>query len=324
MGSSLLRIEELKTWFFTSLGIVKAVDGVSFDIEKGESVGLVGESGSGKSVTAHSIMRLVPDPPGRIVSGNIVLEDLNLVTLDKKEMQSIRGARIAMSFQDPMTYLNPAFRVGEQIAEAITIHQGLDRNKAHEEAVRVMKTVRIPDSSERAMDFPHQLSGGMRQRVLLAMAISCKPQLLIADEPTTALDVIVQSEILELLVDLKRELSLSLLLISHDLGVVAHVATRVAIMYAGNIVEFASTESLYKKPIHPYSRGLLSSIPTLEESPERLHSIAGDVPDLINPPSGCKFHPRCQYARDVCKRKTPVLKSVQKGHYVSCLRVGEI
>mgnify|MGYP001026406679 FL=1 len=324
MGSSLLRIEELKTWFFTSLGIVKAVDGVSFDIEKGESVGLVGESGSGKSVTAHSIMRLVPDPPGRIVSGNIVLEDLNLVTLDKKEMQSIRGARIAMSFQDPMTYLNPAFRVGEQIAEAITIHQGLDRNKAHEEAVRVMKTVRIPDSSERAMDFPHQLSGGMRQRILLAMAISCKPQLLIADEPTTALDVIVQSEILELLVDLKRELSLSLLLISHDLGVVAHVATRVAIMYAGNIVEFASTESLYKKPIHPYSRGLLSSIPTLEESPERLHSIAGDVPDLINPPSGCKFHPRCQYARDVCKRKTPVLKSVQKGHYVSCLRVGEI
>jgi len=324
MGSSLLRIEELKTWFFTSLGIVKAVDGVSFDIEKGESVGLVGESGSGKSVTAHSIMRLVPDPPGRIVSGKIVLEDLNLVTLDKKEMQSIRGARIAMSFQDPMTYLNPAFRVGEQIAEAITIHQGLDRNKAHEEAVRVMKTVRIPDSSERAMDFPHQLSGGMRQRILLAMAISCKPQLLIADEPTTALDVIVQSEILELLVDLKRELSLSLLLISHDLGVVAHVATRVAIMYAGNIVEFASTESLYKKPIHPYSRGLLSSIPTLEESPERLHSIAGDVPDLINPPSGCKFHPRCQYARDVCKRKTPVLKSVQKGHYVSCLRVGEI
>ncbi len=324
MGSSLLRIEELKTWFFTSLGIVKAVDGVSFDIEKGESVGLVGESGSGKSVTAHSIMRLVPDPPGRIVSGNIVLEDLNLVTLDKKEMQSIRGARIAMSFQDPMTYLNPAFRVGEQIAEAITIHQGLDRNKAHEEAVRVMKTVRIPDSSERAMDFPHQLSGGMRQRILLAMAISCKPQLLIADEPTTALDVIVQSEILELLVDLKRELSLSLLLISHDLGVVAHVATRVAIMYAGNIVEFASTESLYKKPIHPYSRGLLSSIPTLEESPERLHSIAGDVPDLINPPSGCKFHPRCQYARDVCKRKTPVLQSVQKGHYVSCLRVGEI
>lgn len=269
-------------------------------------------------------MRLVPDPPGRIVSGRIILEDLDLVRVSRKEMQSIRGAKIAMSFQDPMTYLNPVFRVGDQIAEAIMIHQGLDPEKAHEEAVNVMRLVQISDSTERAMDYPHQLSGGMRQRILLAMAISCRPQLLIADEPTTALDVIVQSEILELLVDLKRELSLSLLLISHDLGVVAHVATRVAIMYAGSIVEFSATESFFRKPIHPYSRGLLSSIPSLKENPDRLYSIGGDVPDLINPPSGCKFHPRCRYATDRCSRETPSLEPVEKGHYVSCLRTGEI
>jgi len=324
VGAPLLRVEDLRTWFFTSDGIVKAVDGVSFDIERGESVGLVGESGSGKSVTAHSIMRLVPDPPGRIVSGRVFLEELDLVSLGRKEMQSIRGSRIAMSFQDPMTYLNPAFRVGDQIGEAITIHQGLDQDQALNEAVNIMKLVQIPDSPERARDYPHQLSGGMRQRILLAMAISCRPQLLIADEPTTALDVIVQSEILELLVNLKRELSLSLLLISHDLGVVAHAATRVAIMYAGNIVEFSDTESIFKNPIHPYSRGLLSSIPTLEQNPDRLHSISGDVPDLINPPSGCKFHPRCRYACDRCKRETPVLEALTKGLYVSCLRAREI
>lgn len=324
MKEKLLEVNELKTWFFVSDGIIKAVNGVSFDIKKGEVLGLVGESGCGKSVTALSIMRLIPDPPGKIVDGKILLDDIDLLKLREEEMRNIRGRSIAMSFQDPMTYLNPVQRVGDQIAEAIIIHQSLKKREAFKKAIEFMELVKIQDAFRRAKDYPHQLSGGMRQRILLAMAISCKPDLLIADEPTTALDVIVQADILDLLRDLKKELNLSLILITHNMGVVSRLADRIAIMYAGKIMELGNIRTLLKNPKHPYTIGLLESLPKIEEEQEELISIRGEVPDMINPPSGCPFNPRCPYAISLCKEKAPLLKEYREDHLVSCIRVDEL
>lgn len=318
MSEKILQVDGLKTWFYVTDGIIKAIDGVSFDVNKSEVLGLVGESGCGKSVTARSIMRLVPDPPGKIVSGRVLYEGKDLLSLTEEEMRKYRGKKIAMSFQDPMTYLNPVFKVGDQIAEALILHQGLDKNSAFDKAVDLMEIVQIQDARQRAQDYPHQLSGGMRQRILLAMAISCKPQLLIADEPTTALDVIVQAEVLDLLKDLIRQLNLSLIIITHDMGVVAQLSDRIAIMYAGRIMEVSDVNTIFHNPKNPYTIGLLESLPRIEEEQEKLLSISGDVPDLINPPSGCRFHPRCPYAKSMCDKEVPSLETYKDEHLVAC------
>lgn len=323
MSETLIKVENLKTWFYVSDGIIKAVTDVSFTINAREVLGLVGESGCGKSVTALSIMRLVPSPPGRIVAGNIMLEDIDILKLSETEMQRIRGARIAMSFQDPMTFLNPVHRVGDQIAEAIIKHQGLEEEEAFEKAVNLMRLVQIPDAPMRAVDYPHQLSGGMRQRILLAMALSCQPSLLIADEPTTALDVVVQADLLDTLRDLKDQLDLSILLITHDMGVVGALADRIAVMYAGRIMEIGDTRAILKSSKHPYTIGLLKSLPSIEEEQTFLYSIPGDVPDMLEPPSGCPFHPRCPHSIDICQDEIPILQEYDEGHFVACARVEE-
>jgi len=323
MTEKLLQVEDLKTWFYVTDGIIKAVDGSSFDVNKGEVLGLVGESGCGKSVTSRSIMRLVPDPPGKIVGGKVFFEGVDLLSITEEEMRKYRGSKIAMSFQDPMTYLNPVFKVGDQIAEALMIHQGMEKKDALEKSVELMEMVQIQDAYRRAQDYPHQLSGGMRQRILLAMGISCNPQLLIADEPTTALDVIVQAEVLDLLDDLKRRLTLSLILITHNMGVVAQLADRIAIMYAGRIMELSDVRTIFHKPKNPYTMGLIESLPNIEKAQDRLVSITGDVPDLINPPSGCRFHPRCPYAKPICSKEIPEFKQYKEGHMVACHRADE-
>jgi oligopeptide/dipeptide ABC transporter ATP-binding protein len=305
---------------------VRAVDGVSFEVNKAETLGLVGESGSGKSVTCFSIMGLVPNPPGKIVEGEILFKSENLIRKSPAEMRKIRGSGISMSFQDPMTYLNPVMRVGDQIAEAILLHKNVDNEKAFEMAVHAMKLTEISNAERRAHDYPHQLSGGMRQRVLIAMAIACEPDILIADEPTTALDVIVQQEILELLRNLSVELSTAMILVSHDLGVVAEVCDRAAVMYAGNIVEVATIKELFENPLHPYTRALMESIPRADRGKQRLLTIPGSVPDLIDPPSGCKFNPRCPYVAAECKRDPPLLEKISSSgsHYVACVKYAEI
>jgi oligopeptide/dipeptide ABC transporter ATP-binding protein len=320
----LLSIQNLKTHFYLTAGILKAVDGVSLDIYPGESVGIVGESGSGKSVTALSIMRLVPMPPGRIVDGKILLEGENLLEKSEAEYRQIRGGSLAISFQDPMTYLNPVMRVGEQIAEAV-LHHNPDASvdDALDRAIETMRLVGIPTPERRASDYPHQFSGGMRQRCLLAMAISCNPKLLIADEPTTALDVLIQAEILDLLRELKDNLNSSLMLITHDLGIVAELAERIAIMYAGRIMEVADTDTIFYESMNPYTEGLLASIPKLDATGP-LKAIEGIVPDMLKPPPGCKFHPRCQYAKAECSKKVPELVEVEKCHMSACLFVEEI
>ncbi|MBQ03941.1 peptide ABC transporter ATP-binding protein [Candidatus Bathyarchaeota archaeon] len=320
MKETLLQVENLKTWFFVSDGIIKAVDGVTFNVNKGEVLGLVGESGSGKSVTARSIMRLVPDPPGKIVDGKVLLEGLDLLKITEYDMRRIRGGKISMSFQDPMTYLNPVHRVKDQIAEAIILHQNLQKKEALEKAVELMKLVQIPDAPLRANDYPHQLSGGMRQRILLAIALSCNPDLLIADEPTTALDVIVQAEVLALFKDLKEKLNLSIILITHDMGVVVNLADRIAVMYAGRIVELGDKIKIVTSPEHPYTIGLLASLPKIEKDRSELISIPGDVPDMANPPSGCRFHPRCSFIETRCKEEIPPLKEYENGHFIACFR----
>jgi len=301
-----------------STGTVRAVDGIDFSMDDRQMVGIVGESGCGKSVTALSVMQLVPNPPGRIVEGEIIFEGEDLLKKTEEEMQKIRGGRIAMSFQDPMTYLNPVKRAGEQIAEAIILHQGVEKKEALEMAVESIELVGISSPSERAMDYPHQLSGGMRQRIMIAMALSCKPHLLIADEPTTALDVITQDEILELMDNLKHELGTSIILITHDLAIVAGLCNRVAVMYAGNIVEYADTIPLYDEPLHPYTKGLLNSILRLDRGRERLESIKGNVPNLVNPPPGCKFYPRCPHSMPLCSKQIPPLLDVGGRRLVAC------
>lgn len=317
---SLLDVQDLKTYFFTEDGVVQAVDGVSFQIEAGQKMGLVGESGCGKSVTALSVMRLIPDPPGEIVGGKIFFDDRNLVDLPKDEMRKVRGRSISMIFQDPMTSLNPVFTVGFQIDEAIQLHQGLEPEEARQKTVEMLELVRIANPEGVADTYPHELSGGMRQRCMIAMALSCRPKLLIADEPTTALDVTIEAQILDLIDDLNQKLDAGLLLITHDMGVIAGMCEKVAVMYGGTIVEMADARALFKDPQHPYTIGLLGSIPSLAVEKEDLKIIPGSVPDLINPPSGCRFHPRCKFCMDVCKRERPELVDVGNGHYVACHR----
>lgn len=297
---------------------MNAVDGVDLDIGKGETVGLVGESGSGKTVTALSIMRLIPQPPGRIVQGEVLLEGDDLLKKTEHEMRKIRGDRVAMSFQDPMTYLNPVIRVGDQIAEAIMLHQEVSRSEALKKAVDAMEMVQIPSAADRAREYPHQLSGGMRQRILIAIAICCNPDLLIADEPTTALDVITQDQILELMRDLRSRIGSSLLLITHDLGIVGELADYVAVMYAGNVLEYGDVNTILRRPRHPYTSGLLESTPRIDWGKRRLKMIPGTIPDMIHPPSGCRFHPRCAQAKASCVSEQPKLIEIEAGHMVAC------
>jgi len=321
MKEPILEVKELKTHFYTDDGIIRAVDGVCFSLEKEETLGIVGESGSGKTVTALSILRVIPQPPGRIVQGQVIWDHTDLLTLSPGRMRRIRGRDISMVLQDPMTNLNPLYTVGEQIAEAVRLHGGLNRKEAMNKAVHMLRIVQIPLPERRARDYPHQLSGGMRQRVMIAMALSCSPRLLIADEPTTALDVTVQAQILDLMAQLKEELGMAILLITHDLGVVAETAQRVIVMYAGKIVEEAEVNRLFSHPSHPYTRGLLHSIPRFDK-PEsekgRLEAIPGVVPNLLSLPPGCRFAPRCNTVMDVCREKEPPLQEKEPGHSVRC------
>ena len=319
MAEPLLRVHELRTWFYTEGGVAKAVDGVSFEIGAGETVGLVGESGSGKSVTALSLLRLVY-PPGRIEPGSeILFEGRNLVTLDERDMRAVRGARISMVFQEPMTVLNPVFTVGDQIAEVVRVHKGGSKREAWDRAVKMLETVGIPSPAQRAHEYPHQLSGGMRQRVVIAMALVMNPALVIADEPTTALDVTIQAQILDLMRNLQQEHNTALMMITHDLGVVAGMTDRIQVMYAGHVVETAPTEELFGNPRHPYTVGLLNSIPRLDQSAKsKLNPIRGLPPDLIDLPDMCPFLPRCDYAREKCEQQNPPLLEVNSIHRAAC------
>ena len=318
MSGKLLEVSNLKTHFFTDDGVVKAVDGVSFSIKEGETFGLVGESGCGKSVTALSIIRLIPDPPGKIVDGTVHLEKENLLEKSEKEMQKVRGNKISMIFQEPMTSLDPVFTIGNGLIEVIQLHQGLNKEETRKKAIDMLKIVGIPEPEKRMKEYPHQLSGGMRQRAMIAMALSCNPQLLIADEPTTALDVTIQAQILRLMDQLKEDFSAAVLLITHDLGVIAETCENVAVMYAGKIIEHGSVEAIFENPLHPYTVGLNKAIPRLDVDTEKLQIIEGTVPNLIEIPSGCKFHPRCPYAMDVCKKEEPTLKKREKNHFSRC------
>jgi peptide/nickel transport system ATP-binding protein len=321
MTERLLEIKGLKTHFFTEEGVVRAVDGIDLHIDKGETLGVVGESGCGKTVTALSVMKLIPMPPGKIVEGQMLYEGRDLVTLPPAQMRKVRGKEISMVFQEPMTSLNPVFTIGEQIAEAVRLHEGLGRRAAMDKTVEMLKIVHIPNPERRVKEYPHQLSGGMRQRVMIAMALSCNPKLLIADEPTTALDVTIQAQILELLNELKAKLGMAVLLITHDMGVIAETAQRVMVMYAGKVVEEAPVKELFKEPLHPYTQGLLRSIPRIDTAAthkQRLEAIPGVVPSLLNLPQGCRFAPRCQYVKPMYTEKEPPLKEVKRGHKVAC------
>ncbi|MCZ6679449.1 MAG: ABC transporter ATP-binding protein [Candidatus Poribacteria bacterium] len=323
----LLRVTDLKTYFHTDDGIVPAVDGVSFTLDAGETLGIVGESGCGKSMTALSILRLVPQPAGRIVAGEIWLKDRNLLTLKESEMRAVRGNEISIIFQEPMTSLNPVFTVGDQIAEAIRLHHRVDKKRAWQKSIEALAAVGIPSPQERVHNYPHQMSGGMRQRVMIAMAIACQPSLLIADEPTTALDVTIQAQILDLIRKLQDEMGMGVLLITHDLGVIAETAHRVLVMYAGQIVESASVTELFENAYHPYSRGLLRAVPKLIGDVQRLATIEGSVPEATQMPTGCRFAPRCKFATDRCLEKMPELEQISSDRQVRCFewkRVGEM
>ena len=317
MNEKLLTINGLKTYFFTDRGVVPAVQDVSFDIAKGETVGLVGESGCGKSVTAHSIMRLIPQPPGKIVSGEIKLEGQELTTLPMRKMRKIRGHQISMIFQEPMTSLNPVIQVGKQVMENIQLHESVSYNEARQRTIELLGRVGIPSPEIRVDEYPHQLSGGMKQRVMIAMALSCNPKLVIADEPTTALDVTIQAQILDLLRDLQKQYQMSILLITHDLGVIAEMAHRVVVMYASKIVEIADNKELFYHSKHPYTKGLFRSIPKIDED-KKLVPIPGMVPPPQEFPTGCKFHPRCEHCMKVCKLYEPPLKEVADKHWAAC------
>ncbi|MEA4882986.1 MAG: ABC transporter ATP-binding protein [Clostridia bacterium] len=323
MVSPLLELRGLCTYFRTAGGIMRSVDGVDLTIGRGETLGVVGESGCGKSVTALSIMRLVPEPPGEICGGEILFEGSNLLEKTEIDMCGIRGKDIAMIFQEPMTSLNPVHTCGRQIAEAIRVHQGLSGDKAEREAIEMLRRVGIPEPERRANEYPHQLSGGMRQRVMIAMALSSRPKLLIADEPTTALDVTIQAQILDLMRKLKSEFGMAMMLITHDLGVVAEMADRVVVMYAGKVVEEADVRSLFAHSVHPYTAGLLRSVPRLADSQDRLATIDGTVPSAKSMPEGCRFHPRCEFATDACREKEPPLVSVGQSHKAACWRAEE-
>jgi len=321
-GTGLLDIRGLKTHFATDEGMVQAVDGVDIAIGRGETVGVVGESGCGKTVTALSVLKLIAMPPGRIVAGQILWQGSDLVPLGARELDAIRAKEIAIVFQEPMTSLNPVYTVGEQIAEVLRRHEGLSRRAAFDRTVEMLATVQIPNARRRAGDYPHQFSGGMRQRVMIAMALACRPKLLIADEPTTALDVTIQAQILDLLQELKGRLGMAIMLITHDMGVVAETAQRVVVMYAGRVVEEAPVAELFANPRHPYTRGLINSIPRIDRAAAgkaRLEAIAGVVPSLLRPAPGCRFAPRCPFASDVCRRALPELREVGPGHKVACV-----
>jgi len=325
MGQELLlQVKDLRTHFFTDAGVVKAVDGVDLEIHKGETLGVVGESGSGKSITAMSIMRLIPEPPGKIVSGEVIFNGKDLIKASEHEMMKIRGNEIAMIFQDPMTSLNPVLTVGEQIMEAIVLHQKVSRSEAKKRAIEMLKKVGIPEAQSRVNNYPHQFSGGMRQRVMIAMALSCNPKLLIADEPTTALDVTIQAQILDLMNNLKKDFGTAIMLITHDLGVVAELCQKVLVMYAGNTVEYTDAKALFAAPKHPYTWGLLGSLPKLDASEtQRLEPIEGQPPDLRHLPKGCNFAPRCKHKKAICEQQKPSLLEIEAGHFVSCFLYGE-
>jgi peptide/nickel transport system ATP-binding protein/oligopeptide transport system ATP-binding protein len=321
---ALVEVKNLQTYFYTEEGVVKAVDGVDYEIYPGETLGIVGESGCGKSVTSLSIMRLVESPPGKIEGGVINFQGKDLTKLSEKEMRKIRGNDISMIFQEPMTSLNPVYTVGDQIIEAIMLHKGVKRKEARQQAIEMLQKVGIPLPEQRVDEYPHQLSGGMRQRVMIAMALSCDPQLLIADEPTTALDVTIQAQILELMNSLKESYGMAIMMITHDLGVIAEVSDRVAVMYAGKVVEYTDVDSLFEDPKHPYTWGLMNSIPKLDKDVERLEAIPGSVPSPLNFPEGCKFNTRCPLAEGKCFTDEPELIDAEAGHKVRCWRYKDL
>ena len=318
---AMLEVEDLKIYYEVVGGDVKAVDGVYFDVKKGEALGLAGESGCGKTTAALGILRLLPSN-GRIAGGKILFEGKDLAKMGEESIRKYRWKRISMIFQGAMNALNPVIRVGDQIVEAILTHENITEQEAWRRTEELFEMVGL--DPERAKDYPHELSGGMRQRVMIAMALACNPDLVIADEPTTALDVTIQAQVLELMKKLQKELNLSLILITHDLAVIAETCNKVAIMYAGKIAEYADTYTIYKKPLHPYTRGLIKAVPSIKGTKEKLIAIPGSPPDLLYPPSGCRFHPRCRYAKDICKEKEPELTEVAPGHYVSCHFVDEM
>ena len=322
--SQLLCVRDLETRFYTQDGIVKAVNGISYDLDEGGTLGIVGESGCGKSVSVLSMMRLIPSPPGKITGGQVLFEERDLLEMDLEQMRHVRGNRIAMVFQDPMTSLNPVLTIGRQVSEALELHMGMDRNQALRRSIELLEMVGIPTAEDRVRDYPHQFSGGMRQRVMIAMALSCNPQILIADEPTTALDVTIQAQIVELVKRLREEIGMAVIWITHDLGVVAGLVDKVNVMYAGYIVEMGPVKQIYHRPRHPYTIGLLGSLPRLdEEQHAKLTSIEGLPPDLVAPPPGCPFAPRCDYVSDRCLTENPQLEMVGLDHRAACWNVDQ-
>jgi len=323
-NNTILEIKNLKTYFYTDDGVVKAVDGVSFDLEQGETLGIVGETGSGKSVTALSILGLIPQPPGKIVEGEILFDGVDLAKMGRRQLQKYRGNRISMIFQDPMTSLNPVYTIGNQIMESIIIHRRMPKAEARREAIKLLEMVGIPEPERRLLNYPHEFSGGMRQRAMIAMALANSPSILIADEPTTALDVTIQAQILELMDELKEKTDSSIIIITHDLGVVAKYARRVMVMYGGKPVEFSQINNIFYNPLHPYTMGLMGSITRLDEKKkDRLSPIEGTPPSLIDLPKGCVFASRCKYALEECRSQYPPLEEIKEGHFVACYRSRE-
>jgi oligopeptide/dipeptide ABC transporter ATP-binding protein len=316
VSENILEVNGLKTYFYTEAGVVLAVDGVSFNVIRGETLGLVGESGSGKTVTALSILRLVPRP-GRIIEGKITFQGEDILQKTEEEMREIRGEKIAIIFQDPISSLNPVFTVESQLGDIINTHQKLSQEEVRERISQILKMVGIPEPDFRMREYPHQFSGGMKQRVAVARALACEPALLFADEPTTNLDVTIQAQVLDLMKDLKTKLGMSMVMITHDMGIIADITSRVVVLYAGRVCEIAPTPILYDRPRHPYTEALLAAVPRIDQK-KKLALIPGNIPNLITPPSGCRFHPRCPYAQDICKEKVPDLEEVEPGHFVAC------
>lgn len=321
--TNILEVEDLKTYFYTEAGVVKALDGISFNVQEGVTHGLVGESGSGKTVTALSVLRIVP-LPGKIVGGRVLFKGEDLLEKSKEEMQKLRGNKLSLSFQDPSTSLNPLFTVGSQIAEVIMRHQALTKKEAEKAVIEIMNEVRISEAETRFHEYPHQFSTGMRQRIAIARALSARPDILFADEPTTALDVTIEAQVLNLMRELQQNMGMDLVMITHDMGVIAEMCETVTVLYAGRVCETASVKSIFHKPMHPYTQALLTSVPSVLGKIKRLAVIPGTIPDLIYPPSGCRFHPRCLFAKDVCKQEMPPLVEVEKGHESACIRIDEI
>ena len=322
MPEKLLEVTDLRTYFFTEAGVVRAVDGISVDVKPGETVGLVGESGSGKSVTAQSALRIVPRP-GRIVDGSIKFEGEDLLAKSENEMRKYRGPKMAVVFQDPTTSLNPVYTIGKQLTDIIMLHKDLSKQDALKSALSLLERVRISEPEKRLRAYPHELSGGMKQRIAIARALSCEPRLLFADEPTTNLDVTIQAQVLELLKQLQKELGMAMVMITHDMGIIADMTERVTVLYAGKVMEIADTKSIFTDPKHPYTEALLKAVPSVAQT-RTLEVIPGNIPNLIEPPTGCVFHPRCKYAKEICMKEVPILEKTGEGHYVACHRWREI